>query len=184
MTDKISISLKLNSIQFFNKATNLNSLYFVDGKFEFNKPLYNITVFIKKIEFAEIIMQKAFTGTDILTLMDDIAHFINKILTPAEMEGARYLDIPLKEFLSNSLKALEHYVVGDYEKAIEHDKTFALAYLKLAKNECVKEKKKYVEKAYQHRNKLLGSNQDEVVILKYIVQKEFSKSKRTASTAH
>ena len=154
---------------------------YVDGEFEITESLYVITAFIRNSSNAKVIKQETFKGNDLLNLIDDISIFVTQYFTPVKLNKPDYLDINLKEFTSNSLKAIEYYVKGNYENAIKEDSTFALAYLDYAKynltyNLGKLEERKFADKAYEYRYKLPIQKQGETLILKNLAYDQFEKA--------
>ena len=130
LTEDLSQSTILNRVKLYasderkkvSRAIRYNP-YFVDGEFEVRDSLYTITTFIKDSKFAKIRRQKVFKGTDVLALIDSMAIFVHKAFTPTTMKEAKYLDLPVKDLTSSSLKALKYYYNFDEssknEKAIK-----------------------------------------------------------------
>ena len=75
--------------------------YYVDGEFEITDSTYTITTFIRDSKSADIIKQEAFTGNDVLELIDDITVFVTNHFTPNEFKTPKYLDLEVKEFTSS-----------------------------------------------------------------------------------
>ena len=164
-----------------DKVNNAKLFYdsYIDGEFEVTDSIYTITTFIRNSTDSKIIAQNTFKSKDLLYLIDEITVFITKNYTNDELNSPKYLDLNLKEFTSNSLKALEYYIEGDYTNAIKEDSTFALAYLangkiNLTYNQSKYEERELADKAYKYRNKLPLQKQGETLILKNLAYDQFS----------
>ena len=155
--------------------------FYVDGQFEITDSLYVITAFIRNSSNAKIMTQETFKGIDFLNLIDDITVFITNYITPVRFNKPDYLDLNVKEFTSNSLKAIEYYIKGDYENAIKEDITFALAYLDYAKYNLLYsisklDERRLADKAFEYRYKLPIQKQGETLILKNLAWDQFEKA--------
>ncbi|MDT0552534.1 tetratricopeptide repeat protein [Urechidicola vernalis] len=159
-----------NTVDKVNNAKIFNDFY-VDGEFEFVDGNYTITTFIRNSKNAKIIAQETFNGNDVLNIIDNITVFVTGNFASNEFNTPTYLDLDVKEFASNSLKALEYYRNGDYENATKEDSTFALAYLQSAKKNLIFSVSKFEErnladKAYKYRSKLPLQRRGETLIFK------------------
>ncbi len=166
-----------NTTEKIKNAKLFNTSY-VDGEFEIIDSTYTITTFIRNSDDGKIIIEKTFVGTDVLDLIDDITIFVTNNFTTNEFNTPKYIDLNVKEFTSNSIKALKHYFNGDYEAAIQEDGTFALAYLAATKRNLTFNKSKFEEqvladKAYAYRLKLPIQKQLETLIFKNLAYDQF-----------
>lgn len=183
LTEDLSQSTILNPVELYasddrekvSRAIRYNT-YFVDGEFEVRDSLYTITTFIKDSKFAKTRRQKVFKGTDVLALIDSMAIFVHKAFTPTTMKEAEYLDLPVKDLTSSSLKALEYYYdFGESsKKAIKEDSTFVLPYFELIRASDSTDKKGFLNKLKKYEHKLSQKRKKEFTILQYKVNKDYS----------
>jgi len=143
--------------------------FYVDGTYEKTETDYILTTYIRKATNGKILKEQTFKGPNILTLLDDISVYITSNSGFVESNSLVYLDLPINEFMSNSLTALEAYTNGNYRKAFDIDKRFALAYLQEAKrntkyNRGKLETQDIIDKASALKNKLPLQKQLEVSI--------------------
>ncbi len=157
--------------------------FYVDGEFELVDSVFTITSYIRNAKTAEILEQKTVKGTDVLNLIDDITLFVTNTLDSKEINNPNYLDLDVKEFTSGNLKALEHYIHGQYENAIKEDSTFALAYLAAGRQNLIfnlskLDEQALADKAYQYRNKLPLQKQGETLLSKYLAYDQFEEAEK------
>lgn len=156
-----------------DKVKYVSMLYdsYVDGEFEITDSLYVITAFIRNSTNAKAITRETFKGSDLFNLIDSITIFVTDYFTPVKSNKPDYPDLKVKDFTSNSLRAIEYYAKRDYKNAIKEDSTFALAYLDYAKfsldqNIGKLEERRLADKAYEYRDKLPIQKQSETLIFK------------------
>ncbi|MDP5092628.1 MAG: hypothetical protein NWQ17_04930, partial [Polaribacter sp.] len=154
---------------------NLYGDTYVDGEFEIIDSTYIITTFIRNSVNANIIKQETLKGKDLLDLIDDISIFVTNQYSNSsnEFNTPIYADLKVKEFTSNSLKAIEYYINEDYSNAIKEDSTFALAYLDYGKynlfyNSSEFDKIYLADNAYKNRARLPIQKRAETLILRYL----------------
>ncbi|WP_299521677.1 hypothetical protein [Winogradskyella sp.] len=143
--------------------------YYVDGNYQKVGDDYEITVHVRKATNGKSLNKQTFKGPDVLKLLDDISVFITSSLGFVESNKLNYIDLPISEFMSNSLPAIEAYVSNNYTKAYNIDETFALAYLEEAKistafNKGKLETQDITDKAFTYKSKLPLQKQLEVYI--------------------
>ena len=147
--------------------------YYVDGEFEQKDSIYTITPFIRNSQNGKIITQKTFEGTDYLDLLDDVSIFIKSNVGIIKELQNQYIDLNLKDFITSSLDALKEFEKRDFEKAVEIDSTFALAYF-LDANIAIRfshgqlEAQRLSDKAYENRQRLPLQKQLKILIQKNI----------------
>ncbi|NNC51252.1 MAG: hypothetical protein HKO01_12040 [Flaviramulus sp.] len=171
-----------NTVDKVKQAKYFNNHY-IDGEFKIIDSTYIITTFIRNSKDAKVITQKTHQGKDVLNLIDEITVFITDHFTRKEFNAPKYIDLDVKDFTSNSLKAIEHYRNGDYELAIKEDSTFALAYLNAAKrnltyNQGKFEERYFADNAYKYRSKLPLQGRGETLIWKYLAYDQFEKAEK------
>lgn len=157
--------------------------FYVDGSYKKNGTDFEITTNIRKASNGKILKKQVFTGPNVLALLDDISVFITMESGFVEDNSLQYLDLPINEFISNSLPALERYTRGDYRKAFDIDKKFALAYLEQAKrsslfNQGKLETQSIIDKAFALKNKLPLQKQLEVYIQRNIAYDQFEDAEK------
>ncbi|HEX9825798.1 MAG TPA: hypothetical protein VGA80_04305 [Flavobacteriaceae bacterium] len=152
--------------------------YYVDGEFEQKDGLFIITPFIRNSQNGKIITKQTFEGTDFLNLLDDVSIFIKSNVGIINEQQNYYIDLNLKDFVTSSLEALEEFEKGDYEKAVEIDSTFALAY-HLDANNAIRfsqgqfEEQRLSDKAYEFREKLPLQKQLKILIQRNIAYNQW-----------
>jgi len=152
--------------------------YYVDGEFEQTDSLFIITPIIRNSQNGKIITKKTFEGTDFLNLLDDISIFIKSNVGIVKEQQNQYLDLNLKDFVTSSLDALKEFEKGEYEKAVEIDSSFALAYHLNASN-AIRfsrgqfEEQRLSEKAYENRQKLPLQKQLKILIQRNIAYNQW-----------
>lgn len=158
------------------KAKHYNP-YFVEGEFEITDRMYTITTLIKDCKYAKIQKEKKWEGPDLWVLIDSMAIFVHKAFTPAIKKETDYLDLPVKELTSKSLKALRYYYgTRDPQKAIEEDATFVLPYFDLIRSVTDEEdQKKYLHQLRTYRKKLSKQRRYEFTILQHQANHEYAK---------
>lgn len=157
--------------------------FYVDGAYQKVDNDYKITTYIRKSSNGKILKEDTFIGPDFLTLLDDISVFITANAGFIENSALNYIDLPINEFISNSLPAIEAYTKGDYKKAYAIDNNFALAYLEEAKRSTAYNKGKLetqdlIDKASALKNKLPLQKQLEVYIQKNLAYDNFEEAER------
>ncbi|WP_350291975.1 hypothetical protein [uncultured Croceitalea sp.] len=160
----------------------LVSSFYVDGSYQKNGDLYEITTTIRNSKTGKLKSTKTVEGTDFLDLIDQISIYIKGEVSVATENSLQHIDLNVKDFISNSLPALEDYFNGDYENAISKDSTFALAYLQnsrrnLRYSQGKHEEQALAEKAYELRNKLPYDLQMEAMAIRYLAYDRFDEAK-------
>lgn len=152
--------------------------YYVDGEFEQRDNLYVITPFIRNSKNGKIITKQTFEGTDFLNLLDDVSIFIKSNVGILNEQQNYYIDLNLKDFVTSSFDALKEFEKGDYEKAVEIDSTFALAYhldaniaIRFSKGQF--EEQRLSDKAYEFREKLPLQKQLKILIQRNIAYNQW-----------
>ena len=166
-----------------DKVSNAKLFYdsYVDGEFEITDSIYSINAFIRNSANAKVIVHETFKGNDLLNLIDEITIYVTNYFSPVKLNKPDYIDLNVKDFTSNSLKAIEYYLKGDNENAIKEDSTFALVYLGSAINNVFYSLSKFDErrladKAYEYRYKLPIQKQGETLIWKNLAYDQFEKA--------
>ena len=156
----------------------INSKNYVDGSFDKQENTYIIDVAIRSSKNAKVRSTKSFSGSDLLHLIDEISVYIKQETVTSFENGYQYLDLDVKEHLSESLPALQFFVARDYESATETDSTFARAYLewltiKLHYNHGRIDAKNIADKAYQNKGKLPYDIQKEVQLYHFLAYEQW-----------
>lgn len=152
--------------------------YYVDGEFEKKDSLIIITPFIRNSQNGKIITKQTFEGTDFLNLLDDVSIFIKTNVGILKEQQTQYIDLNLKDFVTSSLEALEEFEKGDFEKAVEIDSTFVLAY-HMDANRAIRfsygqlEEQRLSDKAYEHRQRLPLQKQLKILIQRNIAYNQW-----------
>ncbi|WP_040253889.1 tetratricopeptide repeat protein [Psychroserpens mesophilus] len=158
--------------------------FYVDGSYQKVDENYEITTHIRKANNGKSIKKQTFSGPNFMTLIDDISVFITSEAGITENNNnLNYLDLPVNEFISNSLPALEAYANYDYTKAYDIDKNFALAYLEQAKrntkfNRGKLETQDIIDKAFSLKNKLPLQKQLEVYIQRSLAYEQYDDAEK------
>ncbi len=155
--------------------------FYVDGDYLVENGQVTINVYIRKANNAKILSKKTFTGDDFLNLLDEISYFITEEAGFVESNAPKYLDYPIKEFMSASEPALRAFVNGNYDEAVAIDSTFGMAYLEDAKrslrfNVGILEVQDMIDKAYTYRNELPLQKQLEVNIQRNLAYENFEEA--------
>ena len=163
------------------KEASLFDDFYIDGDYKKVGETYIINVFKRKSTNGKILTQQLFTGNDLLTLIDDITVFITENSGFVETKNLRYLDFPVNEFMSNSVEAIEAYINGNFSKAAEIDKNFALAYLENAKRSMRSgssplEVQDLADKAFENRRRLPLQKQLEAHIQRNLAYNNFDEA--------
>ena len=152
--------------------------YYVDGEFEQIDSLFIITPFIRNSQNGKIITKQTFEGTDFLNLLDDVSIFIKSNVGIIKEHQNQYIDLNLKDFVTSSMDALRELEKRDYEKAVEIDSTFALAYY-LNTNIAIRyslgqfEEQRLSDKAYEYRQRLPLQKQLKILIQRNIAYNQW-----------
>lgn len=157
--------------------------FYVDGSYKKEGNDYQITTHIRKASNGKILKEQIFKGPNVLKLLDDISVFITAQAGFVESNNLTYLDLPIDEFMSNSLPAIKAYANGDYSKAYDIDKYFALAYLENAKRNSLYNKGKLetqdiIDKAFALKNKLPLQKQLEVFIQRNLAYNNYEEAEK------
>ncbi|MBT8239342.1 MAG: hypothetical protein KJN65_11905 [Croceitalea sp.] len=156
----------------------LNSQTYIDGSFDKQEDTYIINVSVRSSKNGKVKNDKIFSGTDLLNLIDEISVYIKQETVVSLENSSQYLDLEIKEHLSESLPAIKYFVAGDYERAIELDSTFALAYLNNSINQITYNRsridaKQLADKAFEHKNRLTYDFQKQVVLYRYLAYEQW-----------
>lgn len=158
--------------------------FYVDGSYQKRGNNYEITTHIRKANNGKSIKTQTFTGPDFLNLLDNISVFITSETDFIESnKSLQYIDLPINEFMSNSMPALEAYANGDYTTAYDIDNRFALAYLEQAKlntiyNRGKLETQDIIDKAFSLKNKLPLQKQLEVYIQRSLAYEQYDEAEK------
>ncbi|WP_299224116.1 hypothetical protein [uncultured Psychroserpens sp.] len=157
--------------------------FYVDGTFKKNGDDFEITTSIRKSSNGKTLKEQTFKGPNFLELLDDISVFITAQAGFVERNSIRYIDLPLNEFMSSSMPAIEAFANDDYSKAYSIDNTFALAYLENAKRSTLYNRGKLetqdiIDKAYALRNKLPLQKQLEVYIQRNLAYENYDEAEK------
>lgn len=158
--------------------------FYVDGSYQKVGDEIKITTHIRKANNGKSIKKQTFTGPDFMKLLDDISVFITSEAGLVENHNnLNYIDLPINEFISNSLPALEAYVNYDYRKAYDIDKYFALAYLEEAKRNTLYNRGKLetqdiIDKAFSLKNKLPLQKQLEIYIQRSLAYERYDEAEK------
>ncbi|WP_323787679.1 hypothetical protein [Psychroserpens sp.] len=157
--------------------------FYVDGSYKKVGNEYEIKTFIRKASNGKKLNEHIIKGTDFLKLLDDISVFITSQAGYVESNAVNYLDLPIDEFMSSSLPAIEAFVNGNYYKAYELDKNFALAYLENAKRNSLYNKGKLetqdiIDRAFALKNKLPLQKQLEVFIQRNLAYNKYDEAEK------
>ncbi|MBR9914040.1 MAG: hypothetical protein GYB32_04310 [Algicola sp.] len=165
------------------REASLFNEFYIDGNYQKIGDNYEITTFIRKATNGKVIKQQLFKGPDVLKLLDDISAYITSESGFVESNNLRYIDLPINEFISNSLPAIEAYTNGDYKKAYDIDSKFALAYLKEAErnrnyNKGKLETQDIIDKAAALKNKLPLQKQLEISIQRNLAYDNYEEAEK------
>lgn len=158
--------------------------FYVDGSYQKTGDNYEITTHIRKANNGKSLKKQTFTGPDFMKLLDDISVFITSEAGFVENSNSlKYIDLPINEFISNSLPALKAYANGNYMKAYDIDERFALAYLEQAKRNTIFNKGKLetqdiIDKAFSIKNKLPLQKQLEVYIQRSLAYEQYDDAEK------
>jgi len=160
----------------------LVSSFYIDGSYQKIDDLYSITTTIRNSKTGKLESKKTVKGTDFLNLIDEISIYIKDEINVPTENSLQYIDLNTKDFISNSLPALEAYFTNDYEGAIEKDSTFALAYLQNSRqnirySQGKHEEQALAERAYELRDKLPYDFQMEAMAIRYLAYDKFDEAK-------
>lgn len=156
------------------KASSIFHKYYVDGEYEVKEGVYNITSVLRNSKNGKEIKRTELSGEDFFALVDQISVFIKENIILTNELRDRYIDLDIKEITTKSMKALRFWSNGDYEEAVEEDKTFALAYFYNAQRRTTYsqgelEEKFLIDKAFRYKDKLPYQLQFEILMNKHIV---------------
>lgn len=156
---------------------------YVDGSYQVSNDTYTINVNIRKASNAKILSEKTFTGKDFLALLDDISVFIASEAEQSGKNVVEYIDLPINEFMSSSIPAIQAFANSNYSLAYSIDKYFALAYLEDAKNNRMFNGSKLeiqdiIDKASKYKSKLPLQKQLEVLIQKNLAYGKYDEAEQ------
>ncbi len=175
-------------------AKTNNYRYFLTGVFKTINGIYEITTRIYQTTNGALKEERFFKGSDFFSLIDTISFQTRVDLDIPQSILSSFPDLPVKEQLTNNLKALQFYVEGLYfkelkytstfqglNKAIELDSTFAKALLYHAwVNDLYQissmSAQKYINQAMRHRNRLSEIDEITTRIIYYSVIGENEKA--------
>ncbi|NRA92132.1 MAG: hypothetical protein HRU26_05510, partial [Psychroserpens sp.] len=157
--------------------------FFVDGEYQKIGDTYEITTHIRKATNGKSIKSQIFKGDNVLHVLDEVSVFITSEAGFVEGNSLNYVDLPIDEFMTNSLPAMKAFVEGNYSKAYDIDKNFALAYLENAKrnsfyNRGKLETQDVIDKAFALKNKLPLQKQLEVYIQRSLAYNQYDEAER------
>ena len=163
------------------EESSLFNDFYIDGDYKKEGDNFIITARKRKATNGKILVEKTFTGTNILPLIDNITVFITENSGFVETKQLRYLDYPINEFMSDSIEAIKAYLNGKYYKAASIDKNFAMAYLANAKRSLRISRGKLevqdlTDKAFENRGKLPLQKQLEVYIQRNLAYENFEEA--------
>jgi len=179
------------------KYTTSNYIpYFLTGAFRITDGNYQITSKLYQTANGAIMAERVFRGSDFFSLIDSVSlqaridlGITNNILNSS-------VDLPLKEYYSGNLDAIQHLIKGSIDsfnfnlnKAIELDSTFALAlYTRAIDNYnfqiSYERACKDVYQAMRHRQRLVEYRELRTRILYYSILKENDKAIALAELQH
>ncbi len=142
---------------------------YVDGEFKTDGKDFTIKTFIRKANNAKILKEKVFTGSDLFDLIDEISVFIASEID--SKSSLKYIDLPVSEYMTNSIEALEAFAKNNYDEAYKIDRKFSLAYLEdakliMAQNRGTLEAQDVIDRAFATKSLLPLQKQLEVLIQK------------------
>lgn len=155
--------------------------FYADGTYFFEDNLYTILPNVRNGKNGKLLASKSFRGPELSKLLDSVSIFIREEVGITEKRRERYIDLEIQEFTSDSLKAIEYLVKGDYESAIAIDSSFSLAYLSQAANNIRYSKSKFeeqftIDRAFKNRLKLPEDRQLQILIYKHIAYNDWQKA--------
>jgi len=167
-------STKIEEASLFNN-------FYIDGDYKKENDIYTINVYKRKATNGKILKKSVFNGPNFLALIDEITVFITENSGFIETKQIRYLDYPVNEFMSDSLEAVKQYINGNYNKAVEIDNKFALAYLANAKRSqrlgrSKLEVQDLADKAYENRVSLPLQKKLEVHIQRNLAYENYDEA--------
>ncbi len=178
------------------KELRLAGETYIDGSYEVKEGQYFLTPIIHNSRNGRSIATKEFIGRDLLGLIDSMSIFLRRELGVSEQHIHMSPDLPIKEFISPSLQAIEYFTLGcqpyfltdrimAFEYALEADSAFAMAWLEKAKiirfyNQGQAEEAYCVERAYRYRNRLPAAQQFEVLLYRHLTRKEWQEAEKMA----
>lgn len=155
--------------------------FYVDGTYSVKNGIYNVNPKIRKSNNGKVTAKRSFSGRELAKILDSISVYLRKEVGVTDKQREQYVDLDIQEFTSDSLNAIKHYVLGDYDKAIAIDSSFALAYLRKAQENIIFSQGKYeerynIEKAFLNRSRLPADRQLQVLIYKLIANEDWEKA--------
>ena len=163
------------------QAAKLFHDLYVDGKYTKKDGLYTVTPSIRESKNGKLMASESFTGPELAKILDSISIYIRDQVGVTEKQRAQYVDLEIQEFTSNSFKAIEHFVQGEYQEAIAIDSTFALAHLNQAARNIRYSRGKFeeqftIERAFDNRSKLPEDRQLQILIYRHIAYEDWQKA--------
>lgn len=152
--------------------------YYLEGTFDLKDSIYRITPIIKNAKNGKTVSEQTFTGTDLLSILDDTSVYVKENIGITQDKRDFYIDLNLSEFYSSSLEAIRHNIESNYYRAHELDSTFSISYFENAQRSIrfsngSEGEKALVDKAYKYSNKLPIQKQLQIRILRYIAYEEW-----------
>lgn len=164
------------------KMSNVFNNYYVDGEYKVENGLYTITPIIRNSKNGKEIQRKTFTGKDFFSIIDQMTIFIKSNVGLMDEMSSRYIDLEVRDITTSSMEALKYWANGNYEEAVNIDKSFALAYFynatrrnKFSHGEL--EEKYLIDKAYENKSKLPSQLQFEILMYKHVVYERWDDAK-------
>jgi len=105
-------------------AKTNNYRYFLTGVFKTINGIYEITTRLYQTTNGALKEERFFRGNDFFSLIDNISFQTRVDLDIPQSILSSFPDLPLKEQLTNNLKALQFYVEGLYFKELKYTSTF------------------------------------------------------------
>jgi len=145
-------------------AKDLHMKYFVSGSFTKQEYDFMIETAIYETKRAKLIKESSFIGEDIFKLIDEMSVKIKNDLRIPEYHIEELKDLPVSEITTNSIQALESYMVGlsvmlfkkDWyeslkylERSVEKDPTFASVFYEMQVLYSLTNQRKKREQAFQ-----------------------------------
>lgn len=165
--------------------------YFIEGNIYKEENKFNIHLSLHDTKTTKKIDENAFTGDDVLTMVDDLSLWIRKGLSIPEQHVEQTTDLPASEILTNNVPALKTLYQGytkcvllnDWEngldllnRSIQYDTTFAYAYGVVSKynlnNNRTEEGVQAIQSLMMYRHKLPERMQYKITYAYYAAVKQ------------
>lgn len=156
------------------KLSSIFNDYYVDGEYEVKDSVYSITSILRNSKNGKEIKRIELSGEDFFSLIDQTTIFIKESIVLRDELRDRYVDLEIGEITTESMQALKAWSNQEYEKAVEEDDAFALAYFYNAQrrtrfSQGELEEKYLIDKAYEHKDRLPYQLQFEILMYKHMV---------------